>query len=115
MLQDRQFEENGRLLYPKVVNGTHPIWIQEFFGDVICVNGKAAPYLEVEPRKYRFRLLNASNSRFYHLSLNVADENGKVDQDDDAPPFHQIGSDGGLLPAPLHLHYLLIAPANGLT
>jgi spore coat protein A len=112
MLQDRQFTENGSLLYPKVVNGTHPIWIQEFFGDVVCVNGKAAPYLEVEPRKYRFRLLNASNSRFYHLSLGVADESGKVDEQADAPPFHQIGSDGGLLPAPLHLHYLLIAPGE---
>ena len=33
-------------------------------GDVACVNGIAFPYLEVEPRKYRFRLLNASNSRF---------------------------------------------------
>jgi spore coat protein A, manganese oxidase len=107
MIQDRQFQADGRLLYPKAVNGTHPIWIQEFFGDVICVNGKAMPFLEVEPRKYRFRFLNASNARFYHLRLGFdSSEAG------DVPKFHQIGSDSGLLPAPVPLNFLLIAPAE---
>ena len=46
----------------------------------MLVNGKAFPYLNVEPRKYRFRLLNASNGRFYHLSLS----NGQ--------PFSLIGA-----------------------
>jgi len=52
MLQDRLFHHDGSLYYPKVVNGPaeHPIWIQEFFGDMNCVNGKVMPFLEVEPR-----------------------------------------------------------------
>src|ERR1700721_386766 len=77
LIQDRKFGVDGSLLYPPPKNGTHPMWVQEFFGDMICVNGKAAPFLEVEPRKYRFRLINGSHSRFYHLTLVPADEAGK--------------------------------------
>ncbi len=115
MLQDRLFHHDGSLYYPKVVNGPkeHPIWIQEFYGDMNCVNGKVMPFLEVEPRKYRFRILNASNSRFYHLRLFNSDATGKItDESYDVPSFQQIGTDGGFLPAPLELHYLLIAPAE---
>jgi spore coat protein A, manganese oxidase len=115
MLQDRLFHRDGSLYYPKVVNGPkeHPIWIQEFYGDMNCVNGKVMPFLEVEPRKYRFRILNASNSRFYHLRLFNSDSTGKItDQSYDVPSFQQIGTDGGFLPAPLELHYLLISPAE---
>ena len=115
MLQDRLFHRDGSLLYPKVVNGPteHPVWIQEFYGDMNCVNGKVMPFLEVEPRRYRFRVLNAANSRFYHLRLFNSDSTGRVaSQSFDVPSFQQIGSDGGLLPAPLELHYLLIAPAE---
>jgi spore coat protein A len=87
--------------------------MQEFFGDTICVNGKAAPFLEVEPRKYRFRLVNASNSRFYHLTLLPADAKGKpTGAPAGAPPFRQVGSDGGLLPAPLQSHYLIFSPGE---
>jgi spore coat protein A, manganese oxidase len=115
MLQDRQFLPDGSLLYPAAVNGTHPIWIQEFFGDPICVNGKAAPFLDVEPRRYRFRFLNASNARFYHLRLALADAAGKpLDNGAELPLFHQIGSDSGLLPKPVRLHFLLIAPGERL-
>jgi spore coat protein A len=89
------------------------MWMQEFFGETICVNGKATPYLEVEPRKYRFRMVNGSNSRFYHLTLVPADAAGKPNgQPVDAPPFRQIGSDGGLLPAPLTMHYLIFSPGE---
>jgi spore coat protein A len=113
IIQDRLFNPDGSLLYPKAVNGTHPVWIQEFFGDTICVNGKAMPYLEVEPRRYRFRLLNASNARFYQLRLHPADANGQIlDKAFHVPIFEQIGTDGGLLPAPVPLRYLLIAPAE---
>jgi len=113
LLQDRKFNPDGSLLYPAAQNGTHPVWIQEFFGDRICVNGKAAPFLEVEPRKYRFRLVNGSNSRFYHLTLVPADHTGKPSgRPADAPPFHQIGTDGGLLPAPVTLHYLIASPGE---
>jgi spore coat protein A len=104
MIQDRKFNPDGSLLYPTARNGTHPVWIQEFFGETICVNGKVSPFLEVEPRKYRFRIVNGSNSRFYHLKLAKGDEAG--------PAFHQIGTDGGLLPAALTLRYLILAPGE---
>jgi spore coat protein A len=113
MIQDRKFGVDGSLLYPPPQNGTHPMWMQEFFGDTICVNGKAAPYLEVEPRKYRFRMVNGSNSRFYHLTLVPSDAAGKPNGDPvDAPAFRQIGTDGGLLPEPLTLHYLIFSPGE---
>lgn len=113
MIQDRSFASDGSLLYPPAPNGTHPVWMQEFFGNTVCVNGEAKPYLEVEPRKYRFRILNASNARFYHLSLVPADTNGKPNGTvADAPPFTQIGTDGGLLPTPITLHYLIASPAE---
>lgn len=113
MLQDRLFNRDGSLLYPKAENGTHPVWIQEFFGDMNCVNGKVMPFLEVEPRKYRFRLLNASNSRFYRLRLYNSEPDGKVvDTSFDVPFFQQIGTDGGLLSAPVEMRYLFITPAE---
>jgi len=113
MIQDRSFSTDGSLLYPPAPNGTHPVWMQEFFGNAICVNGKAAPFLEVEPRKYRFRMVNGSNSRFYHLTLVPADAAGKpTGKPADSPPFRQIGTDGGLLPAPLSTHYLIFSPGE---
>ncbi len=115
MLQDRLFHHDGSLYYPKVVNGPkeHPIWVQELYGDYNCVNGKVTPFLEVEPRKYRFRILNGANSRFYHLRLFTSDAKGKIlNESFDVPAFNQIGTDGGLLPEPLELRYLLISPAE---
>ena len=115
MLQDRLFHHDGSLYYPRVVNGPkeHPIWIQEFYGDYNCVNGMVTPFLELEPRKYRFRILNAANARFYHLRMFNSDEAGKALNDSfDVPSFQQIGTDGGLLPAPLELHYLLLGPGE---
>jgi spore coat protein A len=114
LIQDRQFDTNGQLLFP---NGTpakhptgfdgpppnpliHPYWIPEFFGDVIVVNGKSWPYLEVEPRRYRFRVLNGSNARFYNLYLVDSSSNGA------GPLFWQIGTDGGLLDTPVKLNDL---------
>ena len=113
MIQDRSFGADGSLLYPPASEGTHPVWMQEFFGNAICVNGKATPFLEVEPRKYRFRMVNGSNSRFYHFTMVPADASGKpAGKPVDAPPFIQIGSDGGLLPAPLRTHFLILSPGE---
>lgn len=100
VIQDRSFNTDGSLFYPDTGSGTHPIWVPEFFGDTIVVNGKIWPFLEVEPRKYRFRLLNGSNSRFYNLKL----ASGQ--------PFYQIGTDGGLLPSPVQVNEILLAPAE---
>jgi spore coat protein A len=58
-------------------------------------------------------MVNASNSRFYHLALMPTDAVGKPSgRPADAPAFHQIGTDGGLLPAPVTLHYLICAPGE---
>jgi spore coat protein A, manganese oxidase len=65
----------------------------------------------VEPRKYRFRILNGSNARFYNLSLLESDGDG-IDDNEPGPVFHQIGTDGGLIPATVHLKKLLIAPGE---
>ena len=99
MIYDRMFDTAGQLYYP--VSGMRGApWIEEFFGDTILVNGKVYPYLEVEPRKYRFRIVNAANARFFRLSLS------------NQQAFYQIGTDLGLLPAPVELKSLLIAPAE---
>src|SRR5207237_10359214 len=110
-LQDRMFHADGSLLYPVAVGGTHPCWIPEFFGDTVLVNGKVWPYLDVEPRKYRFRMLNASNARFYHLTLQECNDTG-TPNGNSGPPIVQIGTDGGLLPAPVKLDSFLIAVAE---
>jgi spore coat protein A len=128
MIQDRQFDTHGQLLFPDGtppnnptgLNGTppnpsiHPYWIPEFFGDVIVVNGKAWPYLNVQPRRYRFRFVNAANARFFQMRL--------VDalSQEPGPIFWQIGTDGGLLDRPVKLNdpqdrtspSLLLAPAE---
>ncbi len=111
ILQDRSFNSDGSLFYPVAKDGTHPVWVQQFFGEINCVNGKACPYLEVEPRKYRFRMLNGSNSRFYQLLLELTDSNGKR-LNRRGPTIYLIGTDVGLLPAPVAVNPLTIAPAE---
>jgi spore coat protein A len=96
---DRFFSADGQLRYPTSETPGAP-WVPEVLGDTHLVNGKIAPYLAVEPRRYRFRLLNASNGRFYDLSLS----NGE--------PFRQIGSDQGLLAAPAAAKMITLAPGE---
>jgi spore coat protein A len=96
---DRNFSTSGQLYYPESGDPDHP-WVPEFNGDGLMVNGKIRPYFAVEPQPYRFRMLNASNSRFFALALA-----GNA-------PFHQIGSDQGLLSAPVQLTRLNLAPAE---
>jgi FtsP/CotA-like multicopper oxidase with cupredoxin domain len=71
----------------------------EFKGQVICVNGKIWPYVEVEPRPYRFRFINGSNSRMYVLRVSDA-ATDRTQPDINALtatlPIYQIGADGGL-------------------
>ncbi len=99
ILYDRNFTADGQLFYATSGDPDHP-WIPEFPGDGILINGKLRPYFEVEPRLYRFRVLNAANSRFFGLSL------------DNKQPLIQIGSDQGLLSTPAALSYLNLAPAE---
>jgi spore coat protein A len=70
VIQDRMFDTNGQLYFPNVgINPEHPFWIPEFVGDTIVVNGKVWPFLNVEPRRYRFLIINGSNARTYELYL----------------------------------------------
>ena len=95
VLADRQFDPSGQLFY-----SSDPAWLPEFYGDTPLVNGAAQPYLTVEPRIYRFRILNASNARFWNLSIQGG------------PPVVQIGSDGGLFDRPVSISSLLLLPAE---
>ncbi len=96
---DRLFDETGQLVYPDSGVPEAP-WVSEVYGDVMLVNGTLFPYLEVEPRSYRLRVVNACNARFLYLAL----ANGQK--------FQQIGSDQGLLAAPVELQRLTLGPAE---
>ena len=99
VIYDRLLRQDGQLDYPVSGDPAHP-WVPEVFGNVMMVNGKAFPYLNVESRLYRFRALNAANGRFFHLSLS----NGRK--------FYQIGCDQGLLPAPVAIESTMLAPGE---
>ena len=73
-------------------------------GNKFCVNGKIQPYFQVEKRKYRFRLLDASLARFYEFYL--TDAAGKPIS------MTYIANDGNLLPAPLSTSKVRLAPAE---
>ena len=97
----------------------HPSVVPEMFGDTILVNGTVYPYMELEQRQYRLRMLNACNARFLNPRLVYADQRAPTEADEHAagPGFIQIGNEGGFLPAPTpvgwkHHAQLLLAPAE---
>lgn len=92
-IQDRQFNPDGSFDYPQS-------WTDHYVGDKILVNGKVWPYLDVKQGKYRFRVLNGCNSRTLTLSLS------------NSASFHLIGTDGGLLPTPITMTQMTLAPAE---
>lgn len=94
VFQDRRVNGDGSLGYDRMFDDS-------FFGDVALVNGRAWPYLDVAPRKYRFRMLNGSNSRSYTFQLG-----------DGSLVFQQIGSDGGFLETPVTLHQITLTPGE---
>ncbi|HEY3380425.1 MAG TPA: multicopper oxidase domain-containing protein, partial [Vicinamibacterales bacterium] len=88
----------------------NPSCVPEFFADTPVINGMAYPYLELEPRRYRFLFLNGSQARFLNLQLYFArsmDTNNPASGEPDLkhtkgiPAFVQIGAEGGFLPAPV--------------
>jgi spore coat protein A len=99
-IQDRVLNEDGSLSYPPAITSA-------FKGDRIVVNGKVWPFLEVKQGKYRFRLLNGSQAREYSLRLeNLADPAQVI-------PFQLIGTDVGLIDAPISLDTIgIMAPAE---
>jgi FtsP/CotA-like multicopper oxidase with cupredoxin domain len=91
VVQDRQFNADGSLLYPIAPAATNGPWIGEYFGDVMMVNGKIWPTLTVEPAVYRFRVLNGCNARILNLKITNPINSATV-------PMTIIGTEGGLLP-----------------
>jgi spore coat protein A, manganese oxidase len=82
-----------------------PSCVPEFFADSSVVNGAVSPYLEVEQRHYRFRILNGSQARFFNLQLYYATDDGfQARLDKPGPAFVQIGTEGGFLPGPVLLN-----------
>ncbi len=113
-IQDRQFDTTGQLFFPdgsgadaatSNLNGTppnpliHPFWIPEFVGDVVVVNGAPWPYLNVEPKRYRFRLLDGSNARAYNLKFGTA-------------PTYVIATDDNYLDAPVLDNRVFMMPGQ---
>ena len=104
-IQDRSFNDDGSLFYPdtraffdgisRYIPRTDisPIWNPEFFGNMIMVNGNTWPFLSVEQRRYRFRVLNGCQSRFLILDFSGIP----------GVEVWAIGNEGGFLAAPANL------------
>ncbi len=110
-IQDRMFTADGQLFYPsepEEEGAPTPSVLPEFFGDFILVNGQAWPYLSVEPRKYRLRFLNGSDSRFYNIWIAPA----PTSPIGTGPTIWQIGTDSGLLYAPVPLDQVTFGPGE---
>jgi spore coat protein A len=101
LLQDRQINPDGSLYYPETL-------VDAFFGDKILVNGKVWPYLDVKQGKYRLRFLNGSQARVYTLRLENLSAPAQI------IPFQLIGTDGGLIGAPISLDTITLTPAERL-
>ena len=99
IIQDRILDLDSSLVYLDP-NSTDYERLVGFTGDTITVNGQAGYNLPVKKATYRFRILNASNSRIYKLYM------------DNGTPFTVIGTDGGLLQYPLHRPYLVLGPGE---
>ena len=91
MLAEKAFDSTGQLFMDI-------FQFDGFLGDLMTVNLIYKPFFEVERRKYRFRILNASVSRFFKVAI--------CDANNNAVSFFQIANDGNLLPSPIQLTQL---------
>jgi spore coat protein A len=74
--------------------------VPEFFADTAMVNGAPYPMLKVTEGTFRFRILNGSQARFWHLNLyEEVGNTGEADTTKPGPAMYQIGTEGGFLPA----------------
>lgn len=99
MLADRVFDPDTGELFFDLFN------FDGIIGDHFLVNGKIQPFLEVEPRRYRFRVLNSGPSRFYKLFLTDKGFNTKI-------PYYVISNDGNLLPRPQRVQDITLGVAE---
>jgi bilirubin oxidase len=125
VIEDRSFDADGSLYYPRsrtefdgftgpyIGSGDSdisPIWNPETFGNTIIVNGRTWPSLKVEARRYRFRILNQSQTRA--LILKIASMPDAPRPAAAALPFWVIGADGGFLPAPANVSQIVLGGAE---
>ena len=82
MLAEKAWDKDGQLWF-------NPFNQKGFIGDVMTVNWQYKPYLDVRSRRYRFRILNGSVSRYFKLAL--------VDEAGNPVPFHMIANDGNIM------------------
>lgn len=101
LVADKQLGLRNKIVYE--------IPADDWIGNKVLINWTADPFLEVRPGWLRLRLANASNARVYRLGFTVGD-------DHHAPPlpFHLLGTDGGLLPAPARVDNAFLAPGQRL-
>lgn len=133
-IQDRMFLDNGELFYsafpgdpfyddfitdegvilpPGEFPGGGPTALAEFFGDHMVVNGKIWPKANVEPRHYRMRLLNGTDSRFMVVRFRAVTMGDSDLSSAGAPlPFYVIGSDQGLAAAAVMTDTLVFEPGS---
>ncbi|GMY18527.1 multicopper oxidase LPR1-like [Fagus crenata] len=99
---DRSFRTDGSIYMNSTgdIPSIHPHWRPECFGNVIIVNGKAWPYMTVRCRKYRFRIINASNARFFRFFFT----NGL--------DFIHVGSDSTYLNESVMTNDILLGPSE---
>ena len=95
IIQDRTFDERGRLVY-----SLHDSDEDGWLGEAIVINGALAPIARVPAGNVRLRLLNGSNARFF--SVTFADNR----------TFYKIASDGGLLAAPVPMTTMEMSPGE---
>lgn len=113
MIMDRAFGPDGELRYPSLDGsltgrpGVAAGYVSGVLGDVVLVNGRPWPVLDVAAARYRFRVLNASNARRYDLRLDPAPTVGRA--------FVQVGADAGLLAEPVPHDHLPLARPSGTT
>lgn len=94
VIRDASFNRDGSLHYNPAPHG--------FRGRFPLVNGTLNPGLEVDRGVYRFRILNAANARIFTLAFG------------NRAPFTLIGTDGGLLTAPVEMATVTLSPAERL-
>ena len=101
VIQDKQFDAQGKLQYRPNMQETMMGWL----GDIVLANLTPNAVHAVTPRTYRLRLLNGSNSRIYRLAFVKGDS---------ALPFNVIGTDGGLIEQPQTVSEAFLVPGERL-
>jgi len=132
VIQDRSFNADGSLFYPdnraffegvgqnqlnvrflpNKGSDISPIWNPEAFFNTMVVNGVSWPVLDVEPERYRLRLLNGCNSRFLNVALKIVNPDGTLGAE---VPMYQIGAEQSLLPAVVKIEtgFKTVLPGDG--